>query len=242
MQFKMKLRILVFLISILVMSCNKQQGDYVCPPCDLDCDKLSFSKPGTCPHCKMKLVLKSELEANNNLTVNDISFTDGAGTFLIEGGFDKEKTILIHYYKSKNFSNTSKVIFVLPGAGRNGKDYRDAWQQASEKYNLLVIINQNPEQWIFEDFDSIFTRIKSELNLITDTYDMFGHSAGGQILHRLAIFKAESKADRMLASNAGWYTVPTVADIFPYGIRNIRASAQRLDFSTNLQKSSRVFI
>lgn len=29
---------------------------YVCPPCGSDCDKLQFDKPGTCPHCGMKLV------------------------------------------------------------------------------------------------------------------------------------------------------------------------------------------
>lgn len=29
---------------------------YVCGPCNSDCDKLEFTKPGVCPHCKMKLV------------------------------------------------------------------------------------------------------------------------------------------------------------------------------------------
>src|SRR5205814_9852621 len=29
---------------------------YVCPPCGLPCDKLTFDKPGTCPNCGMTLV------------------------------------------------------------------------------------------------------------------------------------------------------------------------------------------
>jgi putative intracellular protease/amidase len=29
---------------------------YVCPPCGLDCDKLTFDKPGNCPQCGMTLV------------------------------------------------------------------------------------------------------------------------------------------------------------------------------------------
>jgi putative intracellular protease/amidase len=29
---------------------------YVCPPCGLECDKLVFDKPGTCPQCGMTLV------------------------------------------------------------------------------------------------------------------------------------------------------------------------------------------
>ena len=31
---------------------------YVCPPCGLVCDKLSFDKPGTCPVCGMTLIVK----------------------------------------------------------------------------------------------------------------------------------------------------------------------------------------
>jgi putative intracellular protease/amidase len=33
---------------------------YVCPPCDEDCDKLTFDKPGVCPHCGMTLVEKTD--------------------------------------------------------------------------------------------------------------------------------------------------------------------------------------
>ncbi len=29
---------------------------YVCPPCGLDCDKLTFDEPGNCPNCGMKLI------------------------------------------------------------------------------------------------------------------------------------------------------------------------------------------
>ncbi|MFD2564784.1 hypothetical protein [Aquimarina rubra] len=262
----MKSKIMLLFFMILIASCQNEKGNYVCPPCDLECDKLTFSKAGTCPNCKMELVLKSELEADLNMVVNDINIQDGSGKFLIEGGYEKSNTILLHYHKPKKFTKDSKVIFILPGAGRNGKDYRNAWKEASEKYGLLVIspeysekhypqfwsynlggmiydvdvqnetfkINQNKEQWIFEDFDRIFNTIKSNLNLTANKYDMFGHSAGGQILHRLAIFKPNNKADRILASNSGWYTIPTISDTFPYGIRNIQESSNRLDFSKNL--------
>jgi putative intracellular protease/amidase len=29
---------------------------WICPPCGLDCDKLTFDKPGTCPQCGMTLI------------------------------------------------------------------------------------------------------------------------------------------------------------------------------------------
>ena len=58
-------------------------------------------------------------------------------------------------------------------------------------------------------------------------YDMFGHSAGGQVLHRLTLFHPQSKADRLLAGNSGWYTVPTFSDTFPYGLENSTATAEQ---------------
>jgi pimeloyl-ACP methyl ester carboxylesterase len=81
-------------------------------------------------------------------------------------------------------------------------------------------ISSNPDVWIFSDFDRLFAVVKHSLNLTTDKYDLFGHSAGGQVLHRFALFHNSENADRILASNAGWYTVPSFAEAFPTGLRN----------------------
>ncbi len=259
-------RIFFLLLIVVFSSCKKEKGDYVCPPCELKCDELSFTTAGNCPHCEMELITRMELETDLNLVVNEVEFQTGSGKFLLEGGFNKDQTILVHYHLPQSFTKDSKVILVLPGAGRNGKDYRDAWVDSSEKNSVLVIsleyseenypgfwsynlagmihdiafenetfrINQNTEQWIFGDFDRIFDIVRTKLQLTSDNYDMFGHSAGGQVLHRFAIFHPNNKASRILASNSGWYTIPTVEEIFPTGLRNIRESVQRLDFSGEL--------
>ncbi|MFD2588808.1 hypothetical protein ACFSQJ_17915 [Croceitalea marina] len=262
----MLLKHISLLFFVLMLSCNDKGGTYVCPPCDLECDKLVFKETGNCPHCKMTLIKKTELETYSNLEPNEIEFEMGSGLFLVEGGIEKSKSITMHYHMPKNFTINSKVIFVLPGAGRNGKDYRNAWIEQSEKYGLLVLsleypenhylgfwnynlagmihdvdvekktfkINKNPNEWIFGDFDRIFDLIKVKLNLKKDKYDMFGHSAGGQILHRLSLFKPDNNADRILASNSGWYTVPTDLDSFPYGLKNIELSTSEIDFTSKL--------
>jgi pimeloyl-ACP methyl ester carboxylesterase len=213
----------------------------------------------------MHLIKKSELVPDEGLILNHISIEDGSGKFLIEGGFERDNAIVVHYYRPQSFSDQSSVIFVLHGAGRNGSEYRDAWVAQSEKYNLLVLtpeysekhypefwsynlagmiqdvnlenetfkINQNQNSWIFGDFDRIFNKVKNSLNLEKEKYNMFGHSAGGQLLHRLAVFYPENKADRILASNSGWYTLPTEDEIFPYRLGNIK-SEEEVDFSSNL--------
>lgn len=40
---------------------------YVCPPCGLECDKLTFDKPGKCSACGMELIEKSELDRRQAL-------------------------------------------------------------------------------------------------------------------------------------------------------------------------------
>ena len=73
--------------------------------------------------------------------------------------------------------------------------------------------------WLFDDFDLIFTTMKSFLGTDQTNYDLFGHSAGGQILHRFAIFKPDSEANRIVAANSGFYTLPDTSADFPFGTK-----------------------
>lgn len=81
-------------------------------------------------------------------------------------------------------------------------------------------VNENFEEWIFNDFDRLFDNVVASLGSKQKTYDIFGHSAGGQILHRLVIFRPKSKANRILASNSGFYTLPHFDVGLPFGLKN----------------------
>ncbi|MDJ1483878.1 DJ-1/PfpI family protein [Cytophagaceae bacterium YF14B1] len=50
----------LLLMSISFQSFSQMPVAYVCPPCNSQCDTLSFDKPGVCTHCGMPLVLKNE--------------------------------------------------------------------------------------------------------------------------------------------------------------------------------------
>lgn len=233
----------------------------------------------------------------------------GSGSFVVTGEAYPEKRITVFYHRPAGFDRSSPVVMVIPGAGRNGDDYRDAWVPASEEHGVLVlspgypeehypeywsynlaglttevtldlafVIDTDPEtwaldevteemasrvdpheltghsdagpllyqlllldragmladleirgteaqagsdreKWIFDDFDRIFGAVKEALDLEAETYDLFGHSAGGQILHRLALFRPEGRTGRILAANSGWYTVPGFDEEFPYGLK-----------------------
>lgn len=244
------------LLMLILFMCNNLFGQYVCVPCKKSCDTINFSQPGICTHCKMELVLKHSPGRKKEIPFNQSGIKAGAGKFLFENPRNGNK-VVVHYYYPKILKKHSSVLFVIPGAGRNGNTYRDAWIAHADKYNILVLapeysedeypgfwsynlagmiqdvkinkerraiesynINLNKEEWILNDFDESFDNVKRILKLRVNTYDMFGHSAGGQILHRLVMYKPESKANRILASNAGWYTVPDKESVFPYGLKN----------------------
>lgn len=262
------MRYLVVILTIITFaySCLLKQGDYVCPPCDLPCDKLLFNQSGVCPHCQMKLVLKSSILDESTLVLNDVRLETGSGVFLMEGS--KERLFKVYYHKPLQFNEQTKVLMVIPGAGRNGDSYRDAWVEESEKYNVLILspmydedqypfedyhfcglikdvnlgeafslstnsnqvhlkeealsfsIQTNSDEWLFNDFDKVFDMVVSANGMIQTGYDIFGHSAGGQILHRMSIFQKTTKAKKIIAANSGFYTLPDFETPMPFGIKD----------------------
>lgn len=222
--------------------------------------------------------------ANAQSTIND-----GSGFFEFKGGLGHHEDIIkVYYHKPKNFSPKSKILLVIPGAGRNADDYRDSWVEASEKHSVLVLspsyprkaynyggyhlggivkdldeskgvafrkgtnivdlledqavfnINPNPDQWIYHDLDRLFDTAVKALKSKQKRYDIFGHSAGGQVLHRFALFSPNSKAHRILASNSGSYTLADYNTKFPFGISNL--DPKNLNLKRSFKKHLVIFL
>ena len=85
--------------------------------------------------------------------------------------------------------------------------------------DIIMAPNADRNSWIFEDFDRVFDFVVRVTGSERTGYDIFGHSAGGQILHRLAIFHPLSKAERIVAGNAGFYTLPDLSTPPPVGVQ-----------------------
>lgn len=180
--------------------------------------------------------------------------TRGSGTFTV--GLSRGRTVDVYYHCPRTLTNDSRVLMVLPGAGRNAWDYRDHWIEAAERFGVLVLsphypereypdfwnynlagmiadvridakaramvdyrITTDPARWLFADLEQVFDHARRTTGLTTSRYDVFGHSAGGQLAHRLALFaRGTLRADRVLAANSGWYTVPDDSARFPFGL------------------------
>lgn len=96
-----------------------------------------------------------------------------------------------------------------------------------ERDESLPLTQQN--DWLFRDIEAIFDAARLRNGVITPRYDLFGHSAGGQIVHRMVMFAPQARFNRAVAANAGWYTVPDMDAPFPYGLARLPFAAQQVD-------------
>ena len=224
-------------------------------------DDVLFDAPGRCPDCGMTLVPKIE----SNLGFEPRVLSPGAGSFEIAGGRGRiNDRITVHYYLPGGLRLDSRVLLIVPGAGRNSYEYRNEWLEAARKKNILIAALGYPEDkydfaayhmggvmknliienlpadssgvirlkdddikfdtstdkkdWLFNDFDRLFALLRTATGLTSARYDIFGHSAGAQILHRLALFHPQSRADKLVAANAGFYTLPDLTRPLPVGL------------------------
>lgn len=163
------------------------------------------------------------------------------------------KSIKVWTYKPENWNDKDKIVFVMHGGGRNAKDYLKAWVDMSDKNNLLVVApefenkfskyttndyqegnlftffgTKNPKsEWAYTVVENIFDHIKSVNNITNEEYDIFGHSAGGQFVHRMVMLMPESRIGTAISANSGFYSLPNKNLKFPYGIQNTQIDLQK---------------
>jgi len=148
----------------------------------------------------------------------------------------------IFYITPEQINKDTKVIFVMHGNSRNAEDYLSAWIPHVLNKNVIVAapqftktdfryffllemaessgkINNNKNEYINNSISLFFNYMKSKFSLSTQTYSMFGHSAGAQFTHRYMLLSKDQRISNAVIANAGWYTF-TTNDEFPYGIKN----------------------
>lgn len=161
---------------------------------------------------------------------SQIIFSDWAGPAL---------PVFVH--RPQNADQDSRIVFVMHGVKRDGDRYRDEWRELADKNNLVIVAptfgvgdfpttgsynlgnifaakgreNSRPV-WSFAAIEPLFDDIACRLGSNQTGYAMYGHSAGGQFVHRFVTFADAPRLEAAVAANSGWYTMPTL-EAFPYG-------------------------
>lgn len=186
----------------------------------------------------------------------------GTNRVVVQIGEDaKAAEINVYYHRPAETEADAPIVFVLHGLNRNADDYRDNWIELANKgrfivlapefsdvdfpatsgYNLGNIVNAagdpKPEaKWSFSVIEHIFDGITSANGFLAQRYDMFGHSAGSQFVHRYAMLMPSARIRTAVTANAGWYTLPDFKIEYPYGLRGTPTTEDHLKiaFERNL--------
>ena len=148
----------------------------------------------------------------------------------------------IFYHLPETVDENTKILFIIHGNSRNADDYLKVWRKLTEGENVALfaphfkrnsfisfntlqmstsngVIRSDKNLYLNNSIDTLFEFIKSKFNLKANSYDIYGHSAGAQFVHRYLLMSKDPKVNIAVAANAGWYTFLNGAN-FPYGVKN----------------------
>jgi hypothetical protein len=156
--------------------------------------------------------------------------------------------ITVFFALPPDVSPKTQVLMVMAGRQRDADVYLDSWIKWGEKNDYIVIAPQFDEKnwpeplgynfgniatgkeqantpnakskWAFSVIEQLFESVGKKYSLRTKQYDLFGHSAGAQFVHRFMLFYPEHHVRIAIAANSGFYTLPDTTLPFPYGLKN----------------------
>ena len=179
----------------------------------------------------------------------------GPGSFrFVDDRGGVAEPLRVWYYRPARYSEGRPILFVMHGVKRNAAEYRDNWAFAAERYGFLLLCPEfsadhyprkayqlgglvdAPDGWLPEEartfgvIERIFDFVKEKTRNATGRYYLYGHSAGGQFVHRLVLFMPRARFEKAVAANTGWYTMPVFGGKkFPYSLRHSGISETKLE-------------
>ncbi len=169
-----------------------------------------------------------------------LTLAAGPGRF----DFQREgKTVPVWYYIPSEAGPDAPILIVMHGVNRDADRYRNEWTPYAQKYGFILIAPefskeafpgddgynfggtvdakgqaQPRAQWAFSFIEPIFDAVRTATKNRSEKYSLYGHSAGAQFVHRYLYFVPDARVDKVVAANAGWWTLPDEAVDFPYGL------------------------
>jgi predicted esterase len=137
----------------------------------------------------------------------------GARTLIYRDPVFPDRPLVLHGARPQRYDPDTPILLVHHGVGRNGADYRDYWLPLVDEAGILAISVEFPEasfpeylwynfgnlhdtdgrpmprdQWTFGIDDRLFAALRGCGVTRRNRYGLFGHSAGGQFVHRMLSF------------------------------------------------------
>ncbi|MDB9909602.1 hypothetical protein OAD45_04290 [Gammaproteobacteria bacterium] len=166
--------------------------------------------------------------------------------------------IQIYYSAPETISNNTQIIFIIHGASRKAKQGLTNWLPLVEGRDAVLIAPEFSKEFYNEyaylmkttktgrtlkdtsrDLESslgdIFNFFSSKFKISTKKFRLYGHSGGSQFVHRYLLLSDETRVDKVAMANAGFYTFINPAIKYPFGIKNMDVSDERLQWFLSLK-------
>ncbi|HTZ37044.1 MAG TPA: alpha/beta hydrolase [Stellaceae bacterium] len=160
--------------------------------------------------------------------------------------FSPERALSLECYRPATHGPDSPVAIVQHGQSRNGREYCDGWIATADRVGLLVVAITFPldawpdaltynnghvldadgalrprDAWSFAIPGRVFGLLREAGVTRRAQMHLWGHSAGGQYVHRLLATQPHGVLAKVGAANPGWYTLPTLDLPYPEGLGGI---------------------
>jgi hypothetical protein len=164
-----------------------------------------------------------------------------------------DRPLVLHAARPRKYDTATPVLFVHHGVRRNGEDYRDYWLDLVDEAGVLAISIEfseasfpeylwyhfgnlhnkdgvpNPrEAWTFGVDERLFQQLRAQGVTTRQRYGLFGHSAGGQYVHRMLSFGFRDHVAVAVSANAGTYAMPDLLTPWPFGLGETEVDTGRL--------------
>ena len=81
----------------------------------------------------------------------------------------------------------------------------------------------------------LFDFFRFKLKLSTSTYRLYGHSGGSHFVQRYLLLSQETNIEKAAMANAGFYTFIDDQISYPFGIKNMNVSNERIEWFLRLK-------
>ena len=167
----------------------------------------------------------------------------GANDLLYEDPVLAGRPLFLRSARPRAYSPRIPVLLVFHGDLRNGADSRDSWLPLVDEAQLLAITLEfsataypGPEwynlgnrldadgrekprdQWTYGVPGRLFAALCTQGITARRRYGVFGHSSGGQFVHRMISLGFRGGVAAAATANAGTYAMPDLQVPFPFGL------------------------
>lgn len=182
--------------------------------------------------------------AFQDMELGDFEFRDERG--------HSDRPVHVWFARPEDAGPEAKLVFVLHGDTRIGERVRDIAAPLVAPYGFTVVAPNFPqegypgdvydlggmvdssgvlqprEDWALPLIEHLFDHLRERWSLASTSYDIIGHSAGGQFVQRLVLFVPRARFRRAVASGPGTLAFPDETVSAPYGLGGVDLTSEDL--------------